>query len=326
MDDTVIVRGAQAPNKDKKLEKAMLRKTKWKKIKQYRLLLLMMVPAVIYYITFHYLPMYGVLLAFKDFKILKGIMGSPWVGLDLFRTIFQDDYFYTVLKNTLIISFYKLLFGFPVPIFFALLLSEVTNAKYKRIVQTVTYLPHFISWVVLAGIFFTFFSLGGPLNTIITLFGGDPVLFLADARYFRSILVITSIFQGFGWGSIIYFAAISNIDPQLYEAAIIDGAGRFKRMFYISIPMLVPIIVIMLILSMSGVLDAGFDQIFNMYNAQVYNVADIIDTYVYRKGIVEMNYSYATAVGLFKSVVALILIFAVNRVVKLIGGKDHALW
>ncbi|QHW35242.1 sugar ABC transporter permease [Paenibacillus rhizovicinus] len=304
----------------------MLRRSKMKKIKQYRVLLLMMVPAIVYYVVFQYLPMYGVLLAFKDFKILKGIMGSPWVGLDLFRTIFHDDYFYTVLKNTLIISLYKLLFGFPVPIVFALLLSEVTNGKYKRVVQTVTYLPHFISWVVLAGIFFSFFSLEGPLNTIIRFFGGNPVLFLADAGYFRSILVITGIFQSFGWGSIIYFAALSNIDPQLYEAAIIDGAGRFKRMFYISIPMLVPIIAIMLILSMSGVLDAGFDQIFNMYNTQVYNVADIIDTYVYRKGIVEMSYSYATAVGLFKSVVALILIFIVNRIVKLIGGKDHALW
>ncbi|AZN43615.1 sugar ABC transporter permease [Paenibacillus albus] len=286
----------------------------------------MMVPAVIYYIVFHYLPMYGVLLAFKDFKILKGIVGSPWVGVDVFQKIFHDDYFYTVLKNTIIISFYKLIFGFPVPIIFALLLSEVMNAKYKKLVQTISYLPHFISWVVLAGIFFTFFSMEGPMNTIITYFGGDPVLFLADPRYFRTILVVTGIFQGFGWGSIIYFAAISSIDPMLYEAAIIDGAGRFKRMFYISIPMLIPIIAIMLILSMSGILDAGFDQIFNLYNAQVYSVSDIIDTYVYRKGIVEMSYSYATAVGLFKSVVALILIFVVNRIVKLIGGKDHALW
>ncbi|MFC5650265.1 ABC transporter permease [Paenibacillus solisilvae] len=316
MNDTVIVSTA----------KAALRKEKFKKYKQYRVLLLMMIPAMICYIVFHYLPMYGVLLAFKDFKILQGILDSPWVGFDLFQKIFHDDYFYTVMRNTLLISFYKLIFGFPVPIFFALLLSEIMNPKYKKLVQTVSYLPHFISWVVLAGIFFTLFSLDGPVNTMIRWFGGDPVLFLADDRYFRSILVITSIFQGFGWGSIIYFAAISSIDPQMYEAAVIDGAGRFKRMFYISIPMLVPVIAIMLILSMSGILDAGFDQIFNLYNTQVYNVADIIDTYVYRKGIVEMNYSYATAVGLFKSVVALILIFAVNRLVKIIGGKDHALW
>lgn len=303
-----------------------LKREKTKKYKQYRVLLIMMIPAIIYYIIFHYLPMIGVLLAFKDFKITQGILGSPWAGLQHFEKIIHDSYFYTVLKNTIVISLYKLVFGFPVPIVFALLLSEISNLKFKKVVQTVSYLPHFISWVVLAGIFFTIFSLDGPINAIVKLFGGDPMLYLADDRYFRTILVVTSIFQGFGWGSIIYFAAISGIDPQLYEAAVIDGAGRFKRMIYISIPMLVPIIAIMLILSMSGILDAGFDQIFNMYNAKVYNVSDIIDTYVYRKGLIELNYSYATAVGLFKSVVALLLIIAVNRIVKWIGGKEHAIW
>ncbi|MCQ6563072.1 ABC transporter permease [Paenibacillus mendelii] len=298
----------------------------WQKVKQYRVLLIMLIPGMLYYLIFHYLPMYGVVLAFKDFKITRGILGSPWVGLDVFNKVFSDNYFYVVLKNTIVISFYKLIFGFPVPIVFALLLSEISSAKFKKAAQTVSYLPHFISWVVLGGIFFTIFSLEGSVNTILQWFGVDPVLFMADDRYFRSILVATSIFQGFGWGSIIYFAAISSIDPQMYEAAIIDGAGRFKRMIYISIPMLVPVIAIMLILSMSGILDAGFDQIFNMYNIRVMNVSDIIDTYVYRKGLVEMNYSYATAVGLFKSLVALILIVSVNRVVKFIGGKDHALW
>ncbi|MGO4346101.1 ABC transporter permease [Paenibacillus sp. MCAF9] len=306
--------------------KQVLRREKIKKYKQYRVLLIMMIPAVVYYILFHYLPMYGVLLAFKDFKITQGIIGSPWAGLHHFEKIMNDTYFYTVLKNTLIISLSKLVFGFPVPIIFALLLSEISNMKFKRLAQTVSYLPHFISWVVMAGIFFTLFSLDGPINGIVKLLGGDPMLFLADDRYFRTILVATSIFQGFGWGSIIYFAAISSIDPQLYEAAVLDGAGRFKRMVYISIPMLAPVIAIMLILSMSGILDAGFDQIFNMYNVKVYNVSDIIDTYVYRKGLIEMNYSYATAVGLFKSVVALILIVIVNKIVKWIGGKEHAIW
>ncbi|MBJ9992342.1 ABC transporter permease [Paenibacillus sp. S28] len=304
----------------------MLTKDTRKKIKQYRVLLLMIVPAVIYYMIFNYAPMYGVLLAFKDFKITQGILGSPWVGFKHFKMIFEDPYFYTVLRNTLIISVYKLLFGFPVPILFALMLSEITSTKFKRVVQTVSYLPHFISWVVLGGIFFTIFSLDGPVNMIVHLFGGEKALFLADERYFRTILVVTSIFQGFGWGSIIYFAALSNIDPQLHEAAVMDGAGRFQRMFHISIPMLAPVIAIMLILSMSGILDAGFDQIFNMYNVKVYNVADIIDTYVYRKGLVEMDYSYATAVGLFKSVIALILIVTVNTIVKRLGGKEHALW
>lgn len=306
--------------------KRALGKERIKKVKKYRVLLFMLIPALVYYIIFHYLPMYGVLLAFKDFKITQGIIGSPWVGLRHFEKIMNDTYFYTVLKNTIIISLSKLLFGFPVPIIFALLLSEVSNMKFKKTVQTISYLPHFISWVVMAGIFFTLFSLDGPINGIVKIFGGDPMLFLADDRYFRIILVATSIFQSFGWGSIIYFAAISSIDPQLYEAAVLDGAGRFKRMFYISIPMLAPVIAIMLILSMSGILDAGFDQIFNMYNVKVYNVSDIIDTYVYRKGLIELNYSYATAVGLFKSVVALILIVIVNQIVKWVGGKEHAIW
>jgi len=295
-------------------------------IKRYRVLLLMMVPAMVYYAVFHYAPMYGVLLAFKDYKLTEGIVGSPWAGLKHFETIFSDGYFYDILRNTLVISLYKLVFGFPIPILFALLMSEIASAKFKKLVQTVSYLPHFMSWVVLGGIFFTVFSLEGPVNSIVKLLGGDPVLYLADDRYFRSILVVTSIYQGFGWGSIIYFAAITNIDPQLHEAAIMDGAGRFQRMFRISIPMLAPVIAIMLILSMSGILDAGFDQIFNMYNVKVYNVADIIDTYVYRKGLLEMNYSYATAVGLFKSAVALVLIVVVNQIVKRLGGRDHALW
>ncbi|MDQ8738772.1 ABC transporter permease subunit [Paenibacillus sp. LHD-38] len=309
----------------RQLQQAVVKEER-KKWKRYRVLYVMLIPGMLFYLIFHYAPMYGVVLAFKDFRILEGIVGSPWAGFKHFEDIFSDPYFFNVLKNTIIISFYKLIFGFPVPILFALLLSEIMNAKFKKLVQTVSYLPHFISWVVLGGIFFTIFSLEGPVNTIVKLFGGDPVLYLADDRYFRTVLVLTSIFQGFGWGSIIYFAAIASIDPQLYEAAVIDGAGRFKRMFYISIPMLMPVISIMLILSMAGVLDAGFDQIFNMYNTQVYSVADIIDTYVYRQGLVEMNYSTATAIGLFKSLVALILIFAVNRLVKLMGQKDHALW
>ncbi|OXS58348.1 protein lplB [Cohnella sp. CIP 111063] len=313
-------------NKTASINGKRIQSERMRLIKRYRVLLLMMVPAMAYYAIFHYAPMYGILLAFKDYKLTEGIVGSPWAGLKHFETVFSDSYFYTILGNTLVISLYKLVFGFPIPILFALLMSEIVSAKYKKLVQTVSYLPHFMSWVVLGGIFFTVFSLEGPVNSIVKLLGGDPVLFLADDRYFRSILVVTSIYQGFGWGSIIYFAAIANIDPQLHEAAIMDGAGRFQRMFRISIPMLAPVIAIMLILSMSGILDAGFDQIFNMYNVKVYRVADIIDTYVYRKGLLEMNYSYATAVGLFKSAVALVLIVVVNQVVKRLGGRDHALW
>lgn len=297
-----------------------------RKIKGYQVLYFMLLPGLLYFILFHYVPIYGVVLAFKNFKIMQGIIASPWVGFEHFQKVFADPNFYRVLNNTLIISLYKIVFAFPIPIIFALLLSEITRERFKRLVQTISYLPHFMSWVILAGIFISIFSLNGPVNAMVKLFGGDPVLFMADDRYFRSILVITDIYQGFGWGSIVYFAAIAGIDPQLQEAAIMDGANRFKRMIYITLPMLLPVISIMLILRMAHVLDAGFDQIFNMYNPKVYGVSDILDTFVYRKGLLETNYSYATAVGLFKSVVALVLIVLVNKAVHMMGGKDHTLW
>lgn len=286
----------------------------------------MMLPAIAYYILFHYVPMYGAVLAFKDFQLLKGIWNSPWIGMHHFMYAFSDPVFMQVLKNTIIISFYKLIFGFPVPVVFALLLNEVASAKFKKLAQTISYLPHFISWVVMAGIFMSILSIDGLVNSVIKLFGMDPVLFMGNEQYFRLILVLTEIYKSFGWGAIVYFAAISGINGELYEAAIIDGAGRFKRVIYITIPMLAPVMAILLILSMAGILDAGFDQIFNMYSVNVYRVSDIIDTYVYRKGMVEMKYSYATAVGLFKSVVALIMIVTVNQVIKTMGGKEHALW
>ncbi|BFT72289.1 ABC transporter permease [Paenibacillus sp. P36] len=297
-----------------------------RKLKNYRVLYFMLLPGLLYFLVFHYIPIYGVVLAFKNFKIMQGIIASPWVGFDHFEKVFADPNFYRVLNNTLIISLYKIVFAFPIPIIFALLLSEITRERFKKLVQTISYLPHFMSWVILAGIFISIFSLKGPMNAIVKLFGGDPVLFMADDRYFRTILVLTDIYQGFGWGSIVYFAAIAGIDPQLQEAAIMDGASRFKRIIYITLPMLLPVISIMLILRMAHVLDAGFDQIFNMYNPKVYGVSDILDTFVYRKGLLETNYSYATAVGLFKSVVALVLIVLVNKAVHMMGGKDHTLW
>ncbi|MDF2926335.1 MAG: sugar transporter permease [Paenibacillaceae bacterium] len=293
---------------------------------EHRTLLLMLVPGLAYFFIFHYMPIYGVLIAFKDFKITQGIMGSDWAGFKYFAQAFEDERFYAVLGNTVLISFYKLLFGFPAPILFALLLNEVTRSRFKKVVQTVSYLPYFVSWVVLGGIIINFFSLDGPMNWLLQIMGFEPVLMLGDDRYFRSVLIITDIFQSFGWGSIIYFAAISGIDPQLYEASVMDGSNRLQRAVYITLPMLLPVIIIMLILKMAHILDAGFDQIFNLYNPSVYNVADIIDTYVYRKGLTEMQYSYSTAIGLFKSAVALILVFSTNYIARVLGGKDHTLW
>ncbi|MDQ6419987.1 ABC transporter permease subunit [Paenibacillus sp. LHD-117] len=302
------------------------RKEKRRAYKKYRVLLLLMIPSVVYVTIFNYIPIYGLLIAFENFHITKGFFNSPWVGLEHFRNAFQDPYFFVVLKNTILISLYKMLWGFPIPILFAVLLSEVRNAKFKKTVQTVSYLPHFISWIILGGIFMSIFSLDGPVNAVIRLFGGDPILFMADQQYFRAVLVATSVLASFGWSSIIYFAAIAGIDPHLHEAAVVDGAGRLKRMLYITIPLLMPVISIMLVLSMSGILDAGFDQIFNMYNTNVYDVSDIIDTYVYRKGLVDMDYGYATAVGLFKSLVGLVLMLTVNGLAKKMGGGEHTLW
>ncbi|WP_152393841.1 ABC transporter permease [Paenibacillus guangzhouensis] len=323
MSKTTVLAGQPEWNKRSKTEQ---KKSKRFAYKKYRLLLIMLIPAVLYVTIFNYVPIYGLLIAFEDFHITKGFFGSPWVGLAHFEKAFSDPGFYLVLKNTVLISVYRMIWGFPIPILFALLLSEVKNVRFKKAVQTASYLPHFISWIILGGIFMSILSLEGPVNAILSLFGVDPILFMADTKYFRSILVVTSILASFGWSSIIYFAAITGIDPHLHEAAVVDGAGRIKRMMYITIPLLMPVISIMLVLSMSGILDAGFDQIFNMYNSQVYDVADIIDTYVYRKGLVDMDYGYATAVGLFKSVIGLILMLTANGLAKRMGGGDYTLW
>ncbi|NSW89485.1 MAG: sugar ABC transporter permease [Firmicutes bacterium] len=297
-----------------------------KSVYKYRGLLLMLLPGILFFIIFHYIPMYGVLLAFKDFRIMDGIMASPWVGLKHFQKAFSDPYFLQVFKNSLLISIYKHVWGFPAPILFALLLNEVINQKFKKLVQTVSYLPYFLSWVVVAGMFINILSLNGPINAIISILGFKPRLFLTDPTHFRSILVITDIWKGFGWGSIIYLAAISDIEEEMYESAYLDGANRFQRAFHITIPSLAPVIVIVLILSCSSILNAGFDQVFNLYNSMVMDVSDIIDTYVYRKGLLDMDYSYATAVGVFKSIVALILIIGTNKAANKLGGKGYGLW
>jgi len=297
----------------------------WKRVKKHRGLLALMIPGLIAFIIFNYVPMYGITLAFKEFQIRKGIMGSEWVGLKWFERIIQDPYMRVVLLNTLKISLLKLVIGFPVPILFALLLNEIRSVKYMKLVQTVSYLPNFISWVVLAGIFFSIFSVNGPINALVQMFGGKPRIFLSEQSSFVPILVFTDIWKGFGWGSIIYIASIAGIDPGLYEAARIDGASRLKCALHITLPCLVPVITIQLTLQIGGLLNAGFDQIFNMYNASVMRVADVIDTYVYRLGMINREYSYATAVGLMNSIVAILLIWIANRAAKA-AGNNYTLW
>ncbi len=294
--------------------------------KKYRYFFILLLPALIHKLIFDYAPMYGVIIAFKQFRIREGIFGSAWVGFDHFKNMFTGTYdFFNVLSNTIEISLLKLIFVFPASIIVALLLNEIGNSTFKKVTQTISYLPHFLSWVMIAGLLRMFLSPStGLVNGVIKLLGGAPIYFLANSRWFRSVLIVSDIWQSAGWGSIIYLAAITNIDVEMYQAAIIDGANKFKQAVYITIPSIVPIMTIMLILSVGNILDAGFGQIFNLFSPVVYDVADILDTYVYRVGMVEMNYSFSAAVGLFKNVVGLILVIITNQLAKTFG--EYGIW
>lgn len=285
----------------------------------------MFVPAAILLLIFNYVPMYGTVLAFKEFSPRAGILGSEWIGLENFRTLFSNSYFFTVLGNTLKISLLKFIAGFPVPLILALMMNEVRSSKFKRTVQTVSYLPYFISWVVVAGILINLCSIeGGIINRIIEFFGGNAINFFGNGKAFVGLLVVSDIWKGAGWGTIIYFAALSGIDPAIYEASMIDGANRWQRIRYIIMPALVPAISINLILTCQSFMSAGFDQIFNLYNRTVYKNADIIDTYIYRIGITDGKYEISTALGLFNSVVTITLILVTNKLIKKMGGRG--LW
>ncbi|TDF98053.1 ABC transporter permease [Paenibacillus piri] len=295
----------------------------WKEYKRHRSLFLLLLPGLLWYVIFHYGPLYGIQLAFKEYKIFNGIMGSPWVGLMHFERMFSiSDSFFQIMKNTLIISFYHIVFGFPAPIILALIFNELRWNLFKKITQSISYLPHFLSWVVLAGLLTTFLSPNtGVINYIIELLGFDPVFFLGDPGYFRFTLVMSGIWKEVGWGTIIYLAALAGIDPHLYEAAVVDGASRWKQIWHITIPSIMPVIAILFILRIGNLMDAGFDQVLNLYNPAVYGVADILDTYVYRVGINQMQYSFTTAVGLFKNVVGFIMILTANYCVKKAGEE-----
>ncbi len=288
-------------------------------------LFLLLLPVIAYFVVFHYVPMYGVLIAFEDFLPRSGILGSEWVGLQNFQKMLSGLYFWPVFRNTLIISFLKLIVGFPMPIILALLLNEVSCGWFKKSVQTITYLPHFIGWVVLAGIVQQVLSPStGVLNYVITALGGEPIFFMGSTKWFRPVVVLSSIWRNCGWDSIIYLAATSGIDPTMYEAANLDGATRFQKIWYVTLPGLIPTITIMLIFALGGVMNDDFDQLYNMLNAKVMSVGDVIGTYTYRVGLQQMNYSYATAVGLFKNVIALLLVSLSNLFSKKISGSS--LW
>lgn len=278
-----------------------------------RYLLLLFLPCLIYYIMFKYIPMWGILISFQDFKPFIGFAGSEWVGMKHFVNFFSSPDAWRVIRNTLQLGLYSLIWGFPFPIIFALLLNEVTSLKYKKVVQTVSYMPHFLSAVVVCGMIITFLSpIRGVINQIIGMFGVDPVNFMSQAKYFRSVYIISDIWQQVGWGAIIYIAAITNVDAQLYEAAMIDGASKWRQIWSITLPCIAPTIVTMLILRTGSILEVGLEKVLLLQNPAIYETADIIATYVYRQGISGSNMSYATAIGLFSALTNLVLLLTAN--------------
>lgn len=292
-------------------------------LKNYSLYLIVS-PVLLYYIIFHYMPIYGAIIAFKDFVPTKGIWGSSWVGFEHFQEFFNSYHFWRILKNTLVISLTSLVFGFPAPIILALLINEVKSRFFSRFIQTVTYMPHFISLVVVCGLIIDFTRDTGIINTIIAFFGGDTETMLNKSGYFVPIYVSSEIWQEIGWGSIIYLAAMGSIDPQQYEAATIDGAGRWKQTLHVTLPGIAPTIIILLILKVGGILSVGYEKIILLYNPAIYESADVISTYVFRKGLQEFAWSFSSAVGLFNSTINFILLIGANWLSKKIN--QSGLW
>lgn len=294
----------------------------WKRMKKYKLLYLLAAPALIYFVVFRYAPMWGLLMAFQDFSPFKSFFENTWVGLDQFRRLVTDPFFPTMFRNTFVIAMLRLFFYFPIPIILAIMLNEVRHNSYRRISQTVIYFPHFVSWVVTASLTFFVVSVDiGFINKIIVSLGGQQVLFLVDPKYFWGIILIQSIWKEAGWGTIIFLAAIAGIDTQLYEAAVVDGAGRMRRIWSITLPGIMPTIVVLLILRLGQIFDVGFEQILLMKNPMVRDVAEIFDTYSYDQGILQGQFSLGVAVGLFKSLIGLFFLVTSNTIVKKIGGE-----
>lgn len=281
-------------------------------------LYLMILPGIAWFIVFCYVPYYGYTLAFKDYHIMEGIWGSPWSGLKNFRELFSDPYFIKVMVNTVRISVITLIFSFPVPILLAIGMNEMTSAKFKKIEQTIVYLPYFISWVIVAGMLNAIFSKTGVLNEFLMSAFGIEIPFYSNSIWFVVLLVISNIWKNCGWGTVIYFASLTNISPELYEVAALDGAKRFQKIWYITLPGLSPAITITLILSLGGLFSGNFDQIVNMYNQLVYDKADVIDTYIYRIGLFDGKYGLSTALSLFSAIICFLLILSTNFLSKLI--------
>lgn len=301
------------------------RKSLWSKISRNWVLYLFLLPTIAYFVIFHYIPMVGVQIGFRDYRAIDGIWRSPWVGLKHFRRFFSSYNFFIVLKNTLALSFLQIIFNFPVPIILALLLNQLRHKRFKGFVQTVTYAPHFISTVVMVGILRAFCSpSSGIINHLIHFFGGEGIYFFAEPSWFRPLYIISGIWQNMGWASIVYLAALTGIDPTLHEAAMVDGASKFKRIMNIDIPGILPVVVVMLILESGRVMSIGFEKVFLMQTPLNLDMSEVISTYVYKVGLLNVQYSYSTAIGFFNSVVNLILIVSVNAFSKKVSNSS--LW
>lgn len=288
-------------------------------------LYIMLIPCIIYFIIFNYVPMYGVLIAFKDFNFKLGILGSPWIGFENFEYMFGLSDFYRVLRNSIVLSALRLVFTFPFPIILALLMNDIAIPKYQKTVQTIIYLPHFISWVVIGGILVNFLSpTNGVVNNVIKSMGGDAIFFLGDPKYFRTLTVLTSIWKDSGWGTIIYLAAITSIPAELYEASTMDGANKLQNLWYVTLPSIKSTIVIMFILQMGRIMSNGFEQVYILQNTRNLSVSDVFETYTYRVGMVGGRYSFATTVGLFTSVVSIIFLLASNKLANALG--EEGIW
>ncbi|MBM7709588.1 putative aldouronate transport system permease protein [Enterococcus lemanii] len=305
---------------DEKEIKAKKRRKKWAQIKTNRALYLMLFPGILYFIVFKYIPMGGLVIAFQDYQPFLGILGSPFVGMKHFIRLFTEDTFLMLMKNTLVIFGLDIAFSFPFPIILALMLNELRGAKFKKFVQTVIYLPHFMSWVVVVSIFYVLLTTeGGVFNNIITYFGGEKVSFLTSTDWLRPIYIFQQMWKGAGWGTIVYLAAITNVDEQLYEAADMDGAGKLRKMWHITLPCIRPTIITLFILKIGHVLDMGFEHMFLLMNPMNKEVAQIFDTFVYTAGIQNGQLSYSTAVGLFKGLVGLALVVLANKLARKVG-------
>ena len=285
---------------------------------------ILLLPAFLYFFILRYVPMAGNFIAFQDYSITRGILNSPFVGLDNFKEFLSSYKFWTLMRNTLSISFLEILFGFPAPIIFALLLNEVKNLRFKKSIQTITYMPHFLSTVIVCSMLLDFVSTEGLINGLRAIFGGEPIAFMSDPKYFYTIYVSMNVWQGVGWGSIIYIANIASIDQELYEAAVIDGAGRWKQALHITLPSLSETIVILLIMRMGSLVSVGYHKLILLYNPAIYETADVISTFVYRRGLLEADYSYSSAVGLFNSIINVITLTTTNYISKKIKGSG--LW